>query len=150
MRVRIETFLTIASLMPIIVSAQYGTAPSNYYPENYSGSTFTGTVAETAGDQVTLTFTKGSKTDRFTGVFETGCSVPSKDGSRMMPTDIPKGTVMTAFFNSRMKKVDGKKINENVLVAIAFEVWQGQKAGTDKKMIYLCTDGRLVKFKIFR
>jgi hypothetical protein len=95
------------------MSAQYGTAPNNYYPENYNGSTFKGAVTDTADNHVTLTFTNGSKTDSFTGVFETGCSVPARDGRRMMPADIPKGTVMTAFFNATTKKLDGKKIKEN-------------------------------------
>jgi len=44
----ITVFLTAAV-------AQYGTAPSNYYPDRYSGSTFTGVVAETADDKITLT-----------------------------------------------------------------------------------------------
>jgi hypothetical protein len=41
----------------------------------------------------------------------------------MMPADTPKGTVMTAFFNATTKKVDGKRIKENLIIAIAFEVW---------------------------
>jgi hypothetical protein len=144
------TFLTIATLVPTVVSAQYGTAPNNYYPDNYSGSIFTGAVDDTADNQITLTFTKGSKTDRFTGLFETGCSVPSKNGRHMLPSDIPHGTVMTAFFNSRKKKFDGKKTTENVIIAITFEVWQGQKVAGDKKMIYWCTDERHLQFKAFQ
>ena len=144
------TFLTVGSLVPIVVSGQYGTALSNYYPENFNGSIFTGVVEETADNQITLTFTKGSKTDRFTGLFETGCSVPSKNGRHMLPSDIPNGTVMTAFFNSRTKKFDGKKTKENVIIAITFEVWQGQKVTDDKKMIYWCTDERHLKFKAFQ
>ena len=147
---RVAAFLTIVSFLPISVSAQYGTAPNNYYPENYNGSIFSGVVTDTADNQVTLTFTKGGKTDSFTGVFETGCSVPATDGRRMVPTDIPKGTVMTAFFNATTKKVDGKKTKENLIIAIAFEVWQGQRAAEDKKMIYSCTDQRHLKFRAYQ
>ena len=146
----ILTILTTITFLPITIVAQYGIAPNNYYPSSYSGSTFTGIVTETGDNQITLTFTKGSKTDTFTGVFETGCSVPARDGSRMMPTDIPKGTVMTTFFNARTKKVDGKKIKQNLVIAIAFEVWQGQRAAEDKKMIYSCTEDHYLKFRVYR
>jgi hypothetical protein len=147
---RVAAFLTIVTLLPINMSAQYGTAPNNYYPENYNGSIFTGVVTDTADNHVTLKFTNGNKTDSFTGVFQTGCSVPARDGHRMMPADIPKGTVMTAFFNATTKKVDGKKIKENLIIAIAFEVWQGQRAADDKKMIYSCTDQRHLKFRAYQ
>ena len=100
MRQIVILLATVFSLA-IGVSAQYGTAPNNYYPDN--------------------------KTETFTGVFETGCSVPARDGRRMMPIDIPTGTVMTTFYNAETKKVDGKKIKQNLIIAIAFEVWQGQK-----------------------
>jgi hypothetical protein len=147
---RVVAFLTILTFLPVSMSAQYGTAPKNYYPENYNGSIFKGVVTDTADNHVTLTFTNGGKTDSFTGVFETGCSVPARDGRRMMPADIPKGTVMTAFFNATTKKVDGKRIKENLIIAIAFEVWQGQKATEDKKMIYSCTDQRHLKFRAYQ
>jgi hypothetical protein len=37
---RVVAFITIVTFLPISMSAQYGTAPNNYYPENYNGSTF--------------------------------------------------------------------------------------------------------------
>src|SRR5579872_1111554 len=106
------------TLLPIVAFAQYGTAPKNYYPYSYSGSIFTGVVTNTADNQVTLTFTKRDKTDTFIGQFETTCSVPSSEHRGMMPADIPSGTVLTAFFNVITKKVDGKKIKENQIIAI--------------------------------
>jgi|SRR5690348_11247087 hypothetical protein len=78
--------------------AQYGTAPNNYYPDSYSGSIFTGTVTEAGDQQITLTFSKGNKTDTFSGTFETNCSVPSADGRPLTASAFPKGTVLTAFF----------------------------------------------------
>jgi hypothetical protein len=148
MRPILARLITI-TFLSIIASAQYGTAPNNYYPVNYSGNTFTGTVTHTLGDEITLTFVKGSKTETFVGRLETGCSVPSKDGHPMRATDIPGGTVVTAFFNGTTKKVDGKRIKENVIIAIAFDVWQGHTASEDKKMIYSCTDQRQLKFRAF-
>ena len=144
------TLLATITFLPIIVSAQYGTAPNNYYPHNYGGSIFTGVVTERGDNQITLTFTKGSKTDTFTGLFETRCSVPARDGRRMIPADIPKGTVMTTFFNARTKKVDGKKIRENFVIAIAFEVWQGQRVADDKKRIYSRTENPHMRFKVYQ
>lgn len=142
--------LMVVIFLPIITYAQYGTAPNNYYPDNYNGATFTGVVADTKDNQVTLTFAKGSKTDTFTGSIEGGCAVPSKNGRLMMPTDIPKGTVMTAFFNGTTKKIDGKKVKDNVIIAIAFDEWRGQKIPEDKKTIYSCTEDRHLQFRAFQ
>jgi hypothetical protein len=63
-------FLTILTFLPVGLSAQYGTAPNNYYPENYNGSIFKGVVTDTADNHVTLTFTNGSKTESFTALRE--------------------------------------------------------------------------------
>jgi len=138
--------------LSIIVSAQYGTAPNNYYPDSYNGSVFKGVVTETRDDQIILNFTKGSNTETFTGLFETGCSVPTaqQGGPPMMPANIPKGTTMTAFFNTRTKKVDGKKIKQNLIIAIAFDIWQGQKIAEDKKKIYWCTDSHHLQFRAYQ
>ena len=148
-----KTALSFALLfLSIHASAQYGTAPNNYYPGNYNGSTFKGVVTETKDNQLTLAFTTVSGTESFTGQFETGCSVPTvkKGGRAMIPTDIPKGTTMTAFFNTRTQKVDGKKIKENLIIAIAFDIWMGQKVPEDKKRIYLCVENQNVQFKAFQ
>jgi hypothetical protein len=127
--------------------AQYGTAPNNYYPDKYNGSTFTGTVTEAKDDQITLKYTKGSKVDIFTGRFETSCSVPSASGRHMVPSDIPPGTVMTAFFNRDTRKVDGQKVKENLILAISFEVWQGQKIAQDKRVIHSCSTNSHLQFR---
>jgi hypothetical protein len=129
-------------------AAQYGTAPSNYYPDAYNGSTFTGVVTGTKDDQITLTYTKGAKTTTFVGRFEKPCSVPriDKDKRGMAPSDIPPGTVMTAYFEAVKKKVDQEKIKENLIIAISFDVWQGKKMSEDTKKIYLCTGDTHVQF----
>jgi hypothetical protein len=62
--------------MSSLAFAQYETAPSNYYPSNFNGNTFTGTVTDTGEKQITLTYTRGSKMDMFTSSFESACSVP--------------------------------------------------------------------------
>lgn len=138
-----------SALLAVLAAAQYGSAPNNYYPDKYNGSTFTGVLTEAKDDQIVLSHAKGSKTDVFTGRLEAGCSVPAADNSarRMMPSDIPKGTVVTAFFNSSTKKIDRQKIKENLILAITFDVWQGQEIPEDKRMIYLCTNDRHVQFR---
>ncbi len=140
-----------SSLIATLALAQYGTAPNNYYPDNYNGSTFTGTVAETKDDQITLTYAKPDKTDTFIGRLETACSVPRADssGRGMNASDIPRGTVMTAFFNVGNRKLNGQKIKENLILAISFITWQGQNIAEDKRTIYLCTAGKHVQFRAY-
>jgi hypothetical protein len=136
-----------ASLFPAVTLAQFGTASNNYYPDKYNGSTFTGTVIEVKGDQITLTYTNKDKTDTFTGHFEANCSVPNVSGRGMTASDLPVGTVMTAFFNGETKKVNGQKHKENVILAISFDVWQGEKIRDDRKKIYLCSTSPHLQFR---
>ncbi|MGA9305471.1 MAG: hypothetical protein WBW31_08715 [Candidatus Sulfotelmatobacter sp.] len=148
---RKRTLLLALLFYPIIGCAQYGTAPNNYYPYSYGGSIFRGVVADNKDDEIVLTFTKGSNTQTFTAPFETGCSVPTTPpgGPPIMPADIPKGTAMTAFFNATTKKVDGKKMNENVVIAISFDIWQGKKIAEDKRKIFWCTNDRHLIFRAY-
>ncbi len=55
----------------------------------------------------------------------------------MNASDIPLGTVMTAFFNVDNRKVDGQKIKENLILAISFITWQGQRIGREQRTVYL-------------
>ncbi len=135
-----------AGLLPGLALAQFGTAPTNYYPSKYTGSTFTGTVAEVNGEQITLSFTNKDKTDTFVGHFEASCSVPNVNKRSMTASDLPVGTVMTAFFNAETKKVNGQKHKENVILAISFNVWKGEKIRDDQKKIYLCSASPYVRF----
>jgi hypothetical protein len=65
----------------------------------------------------------------------------------MMPNDIPKGTVMTAFFNGETTRVEGQKVKENIILAIAFDEWKGQRVQEDKKKIYFCTNDKQFHFR---
>jgi hypothetical protein len=135
-----------ATLLSGVALGQFGTAPNNYYPDKYTGSTFSGTVAEVNGEQITMTYTNKDKTDTFTGHFEANCSVPNVNGRSMTASDVPLGTVMTAFFNAETKKVSGQKHKENVILAISFDVWKGEKIREDRKRIYLCSTSPHVRF----
>ena len=128
--------LRIASVLLLgtaVASAQYGTAPSGYYPRYYFGSMFTGDVVE-AGDTLTLRYTKGNKTDTLVGRFEKPCDVPKKDGSlgAMEPADVPLGSNLTALYYGRSKVIGGKKTDENVIIGIAFNSVDGNPVAKEK------------------
>ena len=130
-----------------IAFAQYGNAPNNYYPDSYMGATFTGTVTEVKDGEITLTYTKKDKSQTFRGRLEADCNAPTANGKGMVAADLLPGTVITTFFNSETRKVNGEKQKGNVIIAVSFEVWRGEKIANDKKRIYMCTNNRHLQFK---
>lgn len=94
--------------------AQHGTAPNDYYPSSYSGDTWSGEVTSTNDEtrEITLTYTKGSKTETFTGVLQEGYKVKLKDGTphELKPSEISKGTHLMVFYTQRTRKDGEKKI----------------------------------------
>jgi hypothetical protein len=103
----------IAFIVPRAVS-QHGAAPNDYYPVGYSGDTWSGEVTTTNDEtrEITLTFTKGSKIETFTGVLQEGYKAKLKDGTAhdLKPSEIPKGTHLKVFYMPRTKKDGDKKI----------------------------------------
>lgn len=103
-------------------SAQHGTAPSGYYPIGYTGDTWTGVVVSVNPNtgEFVLTYTRGSKTESFTGVPEDGYMVLPKDSPLrpLKPGDIHVGRIITVFYMAETKKVDGKKVVINTVVNI--------------------------------
>jgi hypothetical protein len=147
MRDALAVVFALAFLLPWVL-AQYGNAPNNYYPSTYSGAIFTGTVSANKDDQVTLTFENKGQVETFVGRLDKNCSVSSKSGRGMTAADFPLGTEVTAFFNEETKKKGhGEKAKENVIIAVAFDSWNGQKITEDKKKIFWCTDNRQLQFK---
>jgi len=143
--------LVIAGLLAVGLGtsavAQYGSAPNNYYPNGYMGTTFTGTVTEVKDGQITLVYTKNDKTETFMGHLEADCNAPTANGKGMVASDLLVGTVITAFFNRETRKVNGQKLKENAIIAVSFEMWRGQKISDDKKKIYMCTNEHQLQFK---
>ena len=144
-RTLLSVWIVISMVPPLF--GQYGTAPNNYYPMKYTGSIFSGEVIEANSDQISMTYTKKGKTDTFAGRFEAPCSIPSADGRGMTTSEIPKGTVVTAFFDAETKKVDGQKLKENIVLALAFDVWNGVKTPENSRRIYFCTNDRHLHFR---
>lgn len=111
--------LTLCLLFVLAVGAraQHGSAPNGYYPPGYSGDTWTGTVTATddASREITLTYTRGDKTETFTGVLQPGFKAKRKDGSTMevKPSDFRNGTRLMVFYTQKTRKDGDKKIKYN-------------------------------------
>jgi hypothetical protein len=118
-------------LFSLSLSAQHGTAPNGYYPQNFSGSIFTGSLESATADtqEITLAYSKGNKSERFVGRLESACGWKGKDGAAhsFKADEIPKGTVLTALYINTTKKTGGQKINENSIFAISYVEFDGKR-----------------------
>jgi len=135
------------------IGAQRGTAPNGYYPPNYSGAIFTGTLESATPDtrQVTLLYVKRADTQRFLGRVESACGWKDKDGTAhtFEISDVPKGTVLTAFYESVTNKSGTQPAKENVIFAISYVELNGKKIPDEKRIIIHCSSGQFVRFKAF-
>jgi hypothetical protein len=135
------------------LSAQHGTAPNGYYPQNFSGSIFTGSLESATVDtqEITLAYSKGNKSERFVGRLESACGWKGKDGAAhsFKADEIPKGTVLTALYINTTKKTGGQKINENSIFAISYVEFDGKRIPDDKRVIVSCSDQKFSVFKVF-
>ena len=117
-------------LLAASLHAQHGTASSGYFPPGYSGDTWTGTVTSTNNDtrEITLTYTKGDKTETFTGVLKTGLKATRRDGTQTewKPSDIPIGTRVVVYYMAQTKKVEGRKVKY-------YEIFEFTSAPKDSK-----------------
>ncbi|HKV05345.1 MAG TPA: hypothetical protein VJO53_09595 [Candidatus Acidoferrales bacterium] len=106
--------ITAALVVSAPALAQHGSARDGYYPLGYVGDTWTGTVTSTNDDtrEITLTYTKGDKTESFTGVLQSGLKAKRRDGSETewKPSDIPLGTRIVVYYMAQTKKVEGRKV----------------------------------------
>ena len=142
----------ISLLLAAALPAQYGTAPSGYYPPNYSGSTFAGTLTAANEDQITMTFNGAGKTQTFTGRFESTCSYPDDITKKMRPmkaTDIPIGSGLTAFYETKSTKVNGQKMKVNWIVEINIDRWGQRKIDDDRQGVIVCTKAGATMFRAF-
>jgi hypothetical protein len=107
------SFCLVLILMPRAL-AQHGTAPNDYYPPGYSGDTWSGEVTSTNDEtrEITLTYTKGSKTESFTGVLQQGYKVKLKDGTshELKASEVSKGTRLMIFYVPKIRKDGDKKV----------------------------------------
>jgi hypothetical protein len=138
--------------MPTL-SAQKGTAPNGYYPYYYQGDTFTGRL-ESVNDstqEMTLVYRKGAKAEPFLGRLESSCGWT--DAHRNVHTfrasDIPMGTVLTAFYTVEAVKSAGQA-PENMVFAIKYVEMFGKKLPDSKIRLISCSPLGFGTFKPFR
>jgi 3D (Asp-Asp-Asp) domain-containing protein len=109
--------VTVVLLLTTAVWPQHGSAPPGYYPPTYSGDTWTGTVSAVDDQmrEITLTYTKNSKTQTFTGVLKAGLKGKRQDGTEIevKPSDFPIGSRLLVYYTEETKKVQGQKIKTN-------------------------------------
>jgi hypothetical protein len=95
------------------VQAQHGQAEPGYYPKAYVGDTWQGNVSavDDQAKTITLTYTKGSKTQTFMIRLAPGLAVSYSDGTskELKPSDIPIGAMAYAYYTIYSEKIDGKK-----------------------------------------
>lgn len=104
-------------------SAQHRTAPNGYYPPAYNGDVWVGRVEKVDSRTRSLTLVsvdKNRKKQTFVGVLEKGYLARHKSG-RIEPlkvSEIPLGLKVTAFYEQRTKKANGKKVHYNVIITM--------------------------------
>jgi hypothetical protein len=145
--------VTVIGFFSASLEAQHGTAPNGYYPQTFQGSIFTGSLELGAADtqEIALIYTKGSKSERFVGRFESMCGWKNKDGTAhsFKASDIPKGTILTAFYNATKKESAGQKITENSVFAISYVEVNGKRIPNDKRVIISCSEQKFTFFRAF-
>lgn len=148
---RYTNMLAFLCVFSLKLAAQSGTAPSGYYPPMYHGSIFTGTLeaVDANTQEITLAYTKGKKSEQFVGRLESYCRWNEKGGAvhTFKASDIPKGTVLTAFYNTFTKKADGQATKENAVFAISYVELNGKKIPEDKRVVISCSDQTFNVFK---
>jgi len=145
--------ILIAGILAPALNAQKGTAPNGYYPQNYSGSIFTGNLdsADANTQDITLVFSKGNKTERFVGRLEATCGGKDKGGTlhSFGAGEIPKGSLLTAFYIPVTKKVDGHKTSENTVFAISYLEFEGKRLSDEERVIVFCSTQKSLHFMAF-
>jgi hypothetical protein len=138
--------LILAIFMSSTLTAQKGSAPPGFYPGNYNGDTFTGTVIQTGSDFLTLKYQTGAKEEVFSGTIEKACMAQTKHDPRTIKelhlTAIPKGSVLTVFYNTaRSKNANGSK-NEKIILALRFDEVNGEKLTNPNRPVIMCSEAK--------
>ncbi|HKB66837.1 MAG TPA: hypothetical protein VKC61_13355 [Pyrinomonadaceae bacterium] len=96
--------------------AQKGTAEPDYYPQNYSGDTWTGVVTSVNEDtrEFTLTNKKSDKEESFVGVLPKGYTHKMAGGTNqeIRLADL-MGMKLRAYYMSKSRKVNDQKTKYN-------------------------------------
>lgn len=104
-------------------TAQKGVAEPDYYPQGFSGTTWSGEVTSANEDmrEFTLTYKKDDKEQTFVGVLPKGYAVKMKDGSDYeVKMEELMGMRLKAYFITKNKKVNGQQVKTNEVFKIKF------------------------------
>ncbi|MGH9575474.1 MAG: hypothetical protein ACRD40_18345 [Candidatus Acidiferrales bacterium] len=127
----ILSYLMICAVAAMAGAAQRGQAPAGCYPFDYFGMTWSGavTAVDDQNRTITLTLSKGSKTQTFVGTLADGFSVKYTDGTvkDLQPSDIPINAPAIAYFKDYTKKVNGKKIDVHEVFMLTVKTSDGQE-----------------------
>ena len=139
-------------LLGTALAAQKGSAPNGYYPAGYGGSTFTGEVAQTTDNALTLKYVHGDKTEVFEAYASAPCNLPSS-ATTASPTPLSKGVqigdVVMVFYEGQTTKVSGHKEKKNQVIAISFLEEAGWKIPPERRAIFYCVTTPKLEFMAF-
>jgi hypothetical protein len=152
--VKSSALVLIASFLSTTTLAQKGVAPSGYYPANYCGRIFTGGVEPEPGgaaDEITLVYTKRNTSEKFSGRLESECSMLRVDGVtiKFTASELPKGTILTAFYTPTTTKSSGKKSTENLIFAVEILQVKGREFLPKYLRAVRCSRQQFTEFKPF-
>jgi hypothetical protein len=101
---------------------QHGTAENGYYRSAYQGDTWTGVVVSASEQtgEITLSYTKGGKSQTFVGVPEAGYLVHEHNGATrpLRMSDISVGRTIKVWYITEAKKVGDSKVKVNTIFLI--------------------------------
>jgi hypothetical protein len=144
----VTKFVTKALIVLVVVScaslayAQYGDyRGGGTFPNGWRGSIFKGKLIKGEGDQLTLEYKKGDKTQTFVGTFpKDGCGIPRADGAAKaaQPADLDPGTVLMAHYVDDSIKVNGQKQKIKSIVGLTILEYKGQEIDKDHQQFFPC------------
>jgi hypothetical protein len=134
--------------------SQAGTAPSGYYPADFSGDAFTGTVTQTTDDTITAVYTHGDKSETFEAYSNGPCALPaSKSGASLMPlTKVPIGSQIEILYEAKTVKIGGVKQKQNQMIGFVFLKTKvnGEWVAMKSRVTFYCAQaGSFLTFKAF-
>jgi len=147
--------LSLLSTMALrSANAQKGTASPGYYPIGYNGDIFSGELLRSDdANSVKLVYKNGTKDESFEGRIESPCQAPTQASPRVTKelhlSAIPAGSILTVYYSPRTMKVDGKKVQTNLVWGIRFDVVNGQKLTDPKRPIISCSHQQATPFRAF-
>ena len=101
---------------------QHGTAENGYYPPAYQGDTWTGVVVSASEQtgEITLSYSKGGKSQTFVGIPEAGYLVHEHSGTTrpLRMSDVSVGKIITVWYIEETKKAGSGKVKVNTIILI--------------------------------